>query len=116
MDTLNAHAHRSTLSAVNGTTNRDAMKIDWNAVAKVGLPGVIACFLVWKMAEGFDMFEVRLKAIENQHAEMINHSERVEDLMGRAYMGSERILWVLKVTCANQAKTNDARKLCLEDQ
>lgn len=90
-------------------------KIDWNAVAKVGLPGIIACFLVWKLADGFDVFEVRLRAIETQHAEMLNHSARVEDLMGRSYMSNERVLFVLRAMCINDAKSADARKLCLEE-
>lgn len=92
------------------------MKIDWDAVAKMGLGGVIAMFLVYRLATGFDVFEQRLRAIESQHIDMLNHSARVEDLMGRAYMSSERILWVLKVQCANAAKTADARQLCFQEQ
>jgi hypothetical protein len=91
------------------------MKPDWNAIAKVGLPGVIACFLVWKLADGFEVFDVRLKAIESQHAEMLTHSERIEDLMGRAYMGNERVLYVLRAMCVNDAKSQEARRLCLEE-
>jgi hypothetical protein len=92
------------------------MKIDWDAVAKAGVGGTIALYLVYRMAAGFDTFDVRLRAIENQHVDMLNHSARVEDLMGRSYMSSERILWVLKVQCANDAKTADARKLCFQEQ
>lgn len=91
------------------------MKPDWNAIAKIGIPGAIAIFLVWRLAGGFDLFDVRLRAIEQQHAEMNSHGQRMEDLAGRAYMANERVLYVLKVMCANEAKTNDARRLCLED-
>lgn len=92
------------------------MKIDWNAVAKVGIPGVIAMFLVWKLADGFDIFEKRLSAIESQHAEQSQHAARTEDLMGRSYMSNERVLYVLRTMCVNDAKTAEARRLCLEDR
>lgn len=95
------------------------MKPDWtavvNAIVKLGLPGAIAVFLVWRLAAGFDLFDVRLRAIESQHTEMLQHSERVEDLMGRSYMSSERVLYVLRIMCANEARTPEARRLCLED-
>lgn len=92
------------------------MKIDWDAVARLGAGGAIAMYLVYRMATGFDVFETRLRAIEAQHNDMLNHSARVEDLMVRAYKSSERILWVLKVQCANAAKTSDAKQLCFQDQ
>ena len=90
-------------------------KIDWNAVARVGIPGVIAMFLVWKLADGFDIFDKRLQAVELQHATMIQHSERIEDLMGRAYMGNERTLYVLKIMCVQNAKTAQDRRDCLQE-
>jgi hypothetical protein len=91
------------------------MKPDWNAIAKVGIPGAIAIFLVYRLAYGFDSFDVRFRAIESQHAEMIMYTQRVEDLMGRTYMSNERVLFVLRVMCANAAKTPEARRLCLEE-
>lgn len=91
------------------------MKIDWNAVAKVGLPGVIACFLVYNLVIGFDKFDVRLQAVEQQHQSMLLHSERTEDLMGRSYMSNEKVLYVLRQMCVNDAKNADARRLCLEE-
>lgn len=91
------------------------MKPDWNAIAKVGIPGVIACFLVWKLADGFEVFDVRLKAIESQHAAAAISAESAKDLAGRSLMSSERILWVLQAMCANDAKSNDARERCLRE-
>lgn len=93
----------------------DDVKIDWNAIAKVGIPGVIACFLVWKLADGFDVFNVRLTAIETQHASAALAAESSKDLSGRALMSSERILWVLQTMCANDAKTSEARERCLRE-
>lgn len=93
----------------------DLVKIDWTAVGKFGIPGVIAMFLVWKLADGFDMFEARLRAVEQQHADLLVHTSRTEDLMGRAYMSNERVLYVLRQMCVNDAKTTEARRLCLEE-
>lgn len=90
------------------------MKPDWNALVKLGVPSAIAVFLVWRLAAGFDLFDVRLRAVESQHAEMIQHSARVEDLMGRSYMANERVLFVLRAMCVNDAKTLEARRLCFE--
>lgn len=91
------------------------MKPDWNAVVKLGVPSVIACFLVYNLVIGFDKFDVRLQAVERQHGDMLTHAERTEDLMGRTYMSSERALYVLRAMCVNDAKTPEARRLCLEE-
>lgn len=89
------------------------MKPDWNAVAKVGIPGVIAMFLVYKLAIGFESFDVRLKAIEGQHIQAAAAGAEAKDLAGRALMTNERVLWVLQVMCANEAKSSEARERCL---
>jgi len=94
------------------TQTDDDMKPDWNAVAKVGIPGVIACFLVWRLAAGFDVFDKRLSEIESQHASAQSAADAIKDLSGRALMANERILWVLQISCANEAKTNEARERC----
>lgn len=91
------------------------MRPDWNAVAKVGIPGAIACFLVYNLTLGFEKFDVRLKAMEAQHAQAAQSSFEAKDLAGRALMTNERILWVLSVMCANDAKTNEARERCLRE-
>lgn len=89
------------------------MKIDWNAVAKVGIPGVIAMFLVYRLAVGFDAFDVRLKALEGQHALAAENALSAKDLAGRALMTNERVLFVLQTMCVNDAKSADARERCL---
>ncbi len=91
-------------------------KLDWNAVAKIGIPGVIAMFLVYRLAVGFDAFETRLSAIETQHAQAAEANSVAKDLAGRALMTNERVLWVLQVMCANDAKTSEARERCLRFQ
>lgn len=90
--------------------------IDWNAVAKVGLPGAIAMFLVYRLSTGFDAFDVRLKAIEQQHVSSAVAAETAKELAGRSLMTNEKILWILQVMCANDAKTNEARERCLRER
>lgn len=92
------------------------MKPDWNAVAKVGIPGAIAMFLVYNLATGFDKFDTRLKAMEAQHSQAALAAESTKDLAGRALMANERILWVLQVMCANDAKTTESRERCLRER
>ena len=93
----------------------DDMKIDWNAIAKVGIPGLIAMFLVYRLAIGFEAFDVRLKAIEAQHISAAAATEAAKDLAGRALMTNEKVLWVLQVMCANDARTNEARERCFRE-
>jgi len=93
------------------------MKPDWvNAIVKLGLPGAIAVFLVWRLAAGFDVLDVRLRAVESQHQDIQLQSEAIKDLTGRVLMSNERVLWVLQVMCANEAKTSDARERCLRER
>lgn len=91
------------------------MKPDWVAISKVGIPGTIAMFLVYNLTMGFDKFDARLKAMEAQHSQAAISSEAAKDLAGRALMANERILWVLQVMCANDARTPDARERCLRE-
>lgn len=93
------------------------MKTDWtNTILKLGIPGAIAVFLVWRLASGFDVIDVRLRAVESQHSTIQSQSEAIEDLTGRVLMSNERVLWVLQVMCANEAKTADARERCLRER
>lgn len=91
------------------------MKIDWSAVGKVGIPGVIAMFLVYNIVMGFDKFDARLAAMERQHAAAASATEAAKDLAGRALMTNEKVLWVLQVMCANDAKNNEARERCFRE-
>jgi hypothetical protein len=91
------------------------MKIDWVGLGKFGLPGVIAMWLVVNITTGFDKFDVRLRAMEAQHTQAAAAAEAAKDLAGRALMTNERVLWVLQVMCANDAKNAEARERCLRD-
>jgi hypothetical protein len=93
----------------------DDVKPDWAAIGKVGIPGVIALAFTWSTITGFDKFDVRLAAMEQQHAHAAAAAEAAKDLAGRALMTNERVLWVLRTMCANDAKTNDARERCLRE-
>lgn len=93
------------------------MEKDWlNTIVKLGVPGAIAVFLVWRLAGGFDVINTRLLAVENQHAAIAAQAEATKDLTGRVLMSNERVLWVLQVMCANDAKTPEARERCLRER
>lgn len=92
------------------------MNIDWKEVGRVGIPGVIAMWFAFNVVTGFDKFDVRLRAMESQHVAAAEAALAAKDLAGRALMTNERVLWVLQVMCANDAKTSDARRLCLEEK
>lgn len=89
--------------------------IDWAAIGKVGIPGVIALLFTYSTIQGFEKFDQRLGVIEQQHAHAAATAEAAKDLAGRALMTNERVLWVLQIMCSNDAKTNEARERCLRD-
>lgn len=91
------------------------MRLDWNAIAKIGVPAAIAVFLVYRLASGFDTFDLRLKALEAQHTLAADSALAAKDLAGRALMTNERVLFVLQTMCVNDAKTADARERCLRE-
>lgn len=66
----------------------DDVRIDWNAVAKVGLPGVIAMFLVYRLATGFDAFAKEHDAISDGLGKVVN-------ITGQSDMAQQQILYVL---------------------
>ncbi len=89
---------------------------EWvNAILKLGIPGAIAIFLVYRMAQGFDVVAVRLGNLEGQQTQVLSEHLRLADLSGRAAMLQEKILNVLRVQCVNAARTDDARRNCLEE-
>ncbi len=69
---------------------------------------VIAGFLVWRLAGGFDMFGAKMDALTLQHSEMAQQY-KASDMMTR------RMLVVLRVMCVNAAKNEDARQSCLQE-
>lgn len=83
--------------------------LEWTV--KLGLPSVLVLFFVYWITGNIDR---RLEALEKQHADSNSHSQRVEDLMGQTFHSSEKSLLVLRVTCTNAAKTDDARERCLQ--
>jgi len=69
---------------------------------------IIAGFLVWRQAGGFDVFAAKMDALTLQHTEMAAQY-RASDNMTR------RMLVVLRVMCVNAARTEDARQSCLQE-
>jgi hypothetical protein len=69
---------------------------------------VIAGFLVWRLAGGFDLYAQKMDALTAQHSEMAAQY-KASDLMTR------RMLVVLRVMCVNAAKNEDARQNCLQE-
>lgn len=100
----------------------DDMKIDWNAVAKVGIPGVIALFLVYRLSMGFEMFERRLNAQDEKHAAMIVEQQnlgrailKLADKQGESQAFQQQILGVMRVMCIQGAVTPADRRECLKE-
>ena len=69
---------------------------------------VIAGFLVWRLAGGFDTFAQKMDALTIQHSEMAAQY-KASDYMTR------RMLVVLRVMCVNAAKNEEARQNCLQE-
>ena len=69
---------------------------------------VIAGFLVWRMAGGFDLFAAKMDQLTLQHAQLADQY-RASDYMTR------RMLVVLRVMCVNAAENEQARRACLEE-
>lgn len=89
---------------------------DWvNAILKLGIPGAIAIFLVYRLAQGFDVITLRLGNLEVQQTQVLSEHMRLADLSGRSTMISEKILNVLRVQCVNTARTDEARRDCLQE-
>jgi hypothetical protein len=89
---------------------------DWvSAIVKLGIPGAIAIFLVYRLAQGFDVVAVRLTNLEALQVATAAESLRLADLSGRTYMVLEKILNVQKTQCVNVARTDEARANCLRE-
>lgn len=94
------------------TDDNDMDKAWWQAAIKVGVPAALLVFLiVWLVGD----FNVRLSAMQDQHAQMLQVSKRMTEAQERSSFGSERVLRVLQKMCINDAKTKDARDWCLRD-
>lgn len=92
----------------------DDMKTEWFiAAAKFGPGWVLAALLIY-----FMLADVRSSnaADHQEHTQMIIQGEASKQLAGRAVEVSEKILVVLRIQCANAARTDDARERCLRDQ
>lgn len=82
------------------------------ATVKLGAPMALLIFIViWLTGD----FNVRLRAIETQHQEMLQHAARTEDLTGRTYMAIERVFNVQLAQCLNAARNQTATQRCLAD-
>jgi len=83
------------------------------AVLKLGVPGAIAIFLVWRLAAGFDVLAARMVALEQGHAEQNVHALRTEELSDRLYSLQEKMLRVLTADCVNHADSLEGRRACV---
>lgn len=92
----------------------DDVSKEWMQTAlKFGAPTALLAFLVFWLTGDFN---VRLRATENQHSNMLGAMQTMIDNQGRTYEATERILFVTRVACANEAKTAEARRQCLSDR
>ena len=85
-------------------------------VMKHGLWAGLAVFLVLKLSGGFDVIDKRLQAVESQHSMMFTVMERNQRLTESTDENNRRILAVLRTMCVNDAKSTEARRLCLEER
>ena len=69
---------------------------------------VIAGFLVYRMAGGFETYAAKMDALTLQHTEMAQQY-KVSDNMTR------RMLVVLRIMCVNSSKTETQRQACLQE-
>lgn len=72
---------------------------------------LIVGFLLWRDTERDKALDL-VQATRDEHAEIIQHAERQEDLTGRTYMATERVFAVLQAMCRNQARTELAVARC----
>lgn len=87
------------------------MKEWFQAAAKFGVPSVLLTVLLyWLLGD----FNVRLRAIEAQHGTMLQYAEQTKSFISESKVGNERVLSVLVQMCVNDAKNQEARRLCLE--
>lgn len=89
------------------------VSIDWEAVAKVGVPAVIALFLVWRLSNGFELLGDELKLRAADHVQIGRQLESVANITGQNDMAQQQILYVLQTLCVNQARTDGQRGDCL---
>lgn len=76
---------------------------------------VIAGFLVWRLAGGFDLFAQKMDVITMQHAELSAQHADLTSQNRTADAASRRILVVLRIMCVQGAKTEQARQSCLHE-
>lgn len=68
-----------------------------------------------QMAQGQTEARTAMAELQRQHEQMVQAADATKDLAGRSYMANERVLYVLRVLCVNDAKTAEARRLCLAE-
>lgn len=69
---------------------------------------ILAGFLVWRLAGGFDILAEKMDALTVQHSEMAAQYKSSDNM-------TRRMLVVLRVMCVNAARTEDARQSCLQE-
>lgn len=77
--------------------------------------GGFALLFAYQMAEGQSESRAAMQAMKDQHAQIVSAADATKELAGRSYMANERVLFVLRVMCVNQAKDAESRRLCLSD-
>lgn len=69
----------------------------------------------YQMAAGQTEARGAMERMQVQHSEIVAAASETKELAGRSYMANERVLFVLRVMCVNQAQTAEARRLCLAE-
>ena len=90
---------------------------------KLGVPGAIAVFLVFRLATGFDTLDQRFVNLEQSlavRAEQLDQHRTASDLQHQRLVEmpaatsilNEKILAVLRQICVQQAVTPEERRQC----
>lgn len=85
---------------------------EWvQATVKLGIPGVALIFLVWWITQVMDK---KLDAMVLEHSTISRTAGEMREIEKNGATVNERILRVLLASCVNGAKSDQARKECLQ--
>ena len=93
--------------------DKEAMK-EWGQFAlKHGPAWALAAFLVVFLVVDVKQSQA---SMQQQHDELAQAVGQMKDITGQSHMAQERILYVLRRSCVNTAKTPQDRDACLRDR
>lgn len=89
------------------------LSIDWEGIAKIGVPAVIALYLVYRLSNGLDSVADELRLRAQEHISQNANIDSIKQITGQSDMAQQQILYVLQTLCVNGARTDSQRADCL---